>query len=85
MGRDPDRGREEGASTVLTRRSYLVVRLSGLFGLFRLSRLAPDRPERRGDNETDQNTASRFMSVESARQISPAIRDGRRGRRATSA
>ena len=59
MARDPNRRREEIASTVLTRRSHFVVRLSGVFGLFRLSRLAPDRPERRGDNETDQNAASR--------------------------
>ena len=59
MARDPNRRHEENAPTVLTRCSYLVVRLSGLFGLFRLSHLAPDGPERRGDNKTDQYTASR--------------------------
>jgi hypothetical protein len=37
MARDPDRRREEIAPTVLTCRSYLVVRLSGLIGLFCLS------------------------------------------------
>jgi hypothetical protein len=37
-----------------------VIRLSGLVSLFRLSRSAPDGPERRGDNETDQNTSSPF-------------------------
>ena len=77
MARGPDRQREEGAPTVLTRRSYLVVDLSGLFGLFRLSRLAPEGPGRRGDNETDQNTASRFTSVGSARQLSQAVHDGK--------
>lgn len=41
--------------------------LSGLFGLLRLSRLAPDRPERRGDNETAQKF--RFTDVEGALQL----------------
>jgi len=62
MARDPNRRREKGAQAVLTHRSHLVVRLSGLFGLFRLSRLALDRPERQGDKETNENTTSRLSS-----------------------
>jgi hypothetical protein len=41
--------------------------LSGFFGLLRLSRLAPDRPEGRGDNEIAQKIC--FTDVEGVLQL----------------
>ena len=42
------------------------------------------RPFGESDLKRDTKYASRFTGVESARQISPDVHDGRRGRRATS-
>ena len=51
--RQTDQCRERTPKAIVCSNPGFVVRLSGLSGLFRPSRLVPDRPDRRGDNKTD--------------------------------
>jgi len=75
MARAPDRGREENAPTVLTRRSSVW----SLWSVFVY--LVWHQTDQRDGRQRDR-PKYRFTGVESARSAISSVRDGRGGRRA---